>query len=256
MEGRKDLTAFQMKVAGLCVQVQCLHESTRRYCGSYLTAGETPWLEVTIGEADIEGERQRLLSKKDPGQPLEASTPQALEVLVLCRRIAEALPRADRVLFHGSCLVFDGQGVLFTAKSGTGKSTHTRLWRQVFGDRVEMVNDDKPFLALGPEGVNAHGTPWRGKHGLGTNVSVPLKAICYVTRGTENRVEPMTARELFPVLLQQTYSPDDPGAMLATLGLVERLSKTVALYKLTCNMDPQAALTAQAGIFESEEDSL
>lgn len=240
---------FQMRLADLIFEVSCTFESTRRYCAQYLAQDQTVDEYIRITGADIERERQRLLSKKEPGQPLEASTDPSLEVLFLCRSIADLLPKYDRVLFHGSSLAIDGRGVLFTAKSGTGKSTHTRLWRQVFGDRVRMVNDDKPFLHVGTDGVTVFGTPWRGKHGIGSNISAPLEAICFVCRGEENRVEPVSARELYPLLLQQTYTPEDPAALVQTLALVQRLSKSVRLYKLYCNMDPEAAETAFRGIF-------
>jgi hypothetical protein len=152
------------------------------------------------------------------------------------------------VLFHGSSLAIDGSGVLFTAKSGTGKSTHTRLWRQVFGDRVCMVNDDKPFLHIGTDTVTVYGTPWRGKHSLGGNISAPLKAVYFVNRGEANRVDTITARELYPLLLQQTYTPENPVAMAQTLALVERLSRNVQLLRLYCNMEPEAAEVAFRGL--------
>lgn len=240
---------FQVVLCGICFQVECQFPSTLRYCAQYLTEGpRSADARITITMEDIEGERLRLLSKKNPGQSLEASTPQALETLHLCRRIADILPEHDCVLFHGSSLAFDGSGVVFTAKSGTGKSTHTGLWRQVFGDRVQMINDDKPFLEIREEGVIVHGTPWRGKHALGGNLSAPLKAVVFVTRGQVNRIAPVTPRELFPLLLQQTYSPEDPAAMVKTLALVERLSRKVQLLKLECNMDPEAAQVACGGI--------
>ena len=66
---------------------------------------------------------------------------------------------------------------MFTAPSGTGKSTHARLWREAFGERVVMINDDKPLLLVRPEGVTVYGTPFRGKHGLGGDRSAPLRAI-------------------------------------------------------------------------------
>lgn len=240
---------FQARIAGIDFHVSCLYPSTRAYCAQYLTAGEDPAREyINITAGDIDAERSRLLRKKNPGQPLEASTPQALEVLVLCRRIADLLPKYNRILFHGSSLAIDGSGVLFTAKSGTGKSTHTGLWRKVFGDRIRMVNDDKPFLEVTEETVVVHGTPWRGKHALGSNISAPLKAIVFVTRSQENQIEPISPRELFPLLLQQTYSPEDPAAMAQTLAIVERLSRKVQLFKLGCNMDPEAAQVAFRGI--------
>lgn len=240
---------FQMEVARVRFLVNCQYPSTRAYCADYLAEGECPVQETfTITQADIDAERARLLSKKNPGQPLEASTPQSLEVLVLCRRIADALPKYDRILFHGSTLAIDGRGVLFTAKSGTGKSTHTRFWRQEFGSRVEMINDDKPFLHVKEGAVTVYGTPWRGKHALGGNVSAPLEAVYFVTRGAENTAEPISPRDLFPLLLQQTYAPEDPAAMAKTLALVERLSRNVKLLKLHCNLDPQAAHVALAAL--------
>lgn len=244
---------FRMRVAELTFSVTCSFASTREYCRDYLVGEDQPADEVIcILPEHIDQERKLLLSKKQPGQQLEASTPQALEVLYLCRSIARILPRYDRVLFHGSSLAIDGRGVLFTAKSGTGKSTHTRLWRQVFGQRVQMINDDKPFLQVTEAGATVYGTPWRGKHGIGSNLSAPLEAICFVCRGDENRVEPMSPRDLFPLLLQQTYAPEAPEAMVRTLALVERLSKHVRLYRLYCNMEPQAAETALRGM-EFEE---
>lgn len=232
-----------MQAADIVFCVSCQHASTLRHCRDYLT--EAPAQEtIRITQADIEGERNRLLAKKNPGEALEASTDEALERLHLCRRIAELLPKYDRVLFHGSSLAVDGRGVLFTAKSGTGKSTHTRFWRQEFGGRVRMVNDDKPFLHVGENGVAVYGTPWRGKHALGENTQAPLEAIYFVNRGEKNSVQPISPRELYPLLLQQTYTPDDPNAMVKTLALVERLSRSVKLLKLYCNLDPQAAHVA------------
>lgn len=245
MEGN---VAFRLRVADIVFDVQCQYPATQRLCLDYLAGEQAAQERIVITPEDIEGERQRLLRKKNPGEALEASTPESLERLHLCRRISGLLPKYDRVLFHGSCLAIDGRGVLFTAKSGTGKSTHTRLWRREFGDRVRMVNDDKPFLHISEQGVTVYGTPWRGKHALGENISAPLEAIYFVNRGEENRVEPMTPRELYPLLLQQTYTPDDPAAMALTLGLVERLSKQVRLLKLYCNMDHEAAHVACGGL--------
>lgn len=245
----KGTVHFCMEVAGLTLAVTCLFPTTKGYCASYLTE-EREYVQerLNITMEDIQREKARLFAKKNPGQPMEATSPQALETLVLCRMIAERLPSYDRILFHGSTLAIDGNGVLFTAKSGTGKSTHTRLWRETFGERVKMVNDDKPFLHISRDGVTAYGTPWQGKHGLGENMSAPLKAIVFVNRGEENRIEPMSPRELFPLLLQQTYAPDNPAAMGKTLALVEGLSRGTRLYKLYCNMDPEAAQVAFSGI--------
>ena len=81
-----------------------------------------------------------------------------LETLAVCRKIAERMPEYDTFLFHGSCIAVDGVGYLFTAKSGTGKSTHTRLWRELLDNRATMVNDDKPLIRIADDGLVIYGT--------------------------------------------------------------------------------------------------
>ena len=243
---------FRVRIADIVFEVRCRCASTLQRCREYLT-DDAPDHTIILDAAQLEAERALLQSLQEPVGDPAAFTPQALESLRLCRCMADLLPEHDRVLFHGSCLALDGQGVLFTAKSGTGKSTHTRLWREVFGSRVEMLNDDKPFLHVSPQGVTAYGTPWQGKHNLGRNMAVPLRAVCVLYRGEENRIEPISPREALPMLLQQTFTPEDPQAMVRTLALVQRLSKTTGLYRLYCNMDPQAAAVARDGMFLQEE---
>ena len=241
---------FKVRMAELPVEVLCQFESTREYCRDYLLeAGAVPDQVITISEAVLEEEQRRLRAKGDPG----AENRNVVENYSLCRALAEYMPSRDRVLFHGSSLAIDGIGVLFTAKSGTGKSTHTRLWRETFGDRVAMINDDKPFLRIGAEGTTIYGDPWRGKHRLGSNISAPLEAICIVCRGAENRIRRVTPREALPALLQQIYMPEEPRMLQQTLALADRLSKTVPVYRLYCNMDPQAAQVAYAGLELNEK---
>jgi hypothetical protein len=152
------------------------------------------------------------------------------------------------LLFHGSVISVDGEAYLFTAKSGTGKSTHTRLWRQMFGDRAFMVNDDKPLLKITEEGVFACGTPWDGKHHLSRNSIVPLKGICILERGEENHIVTISGKEALPMLLQQSYRPSNPLGLSQLLGIIDMLTQKVSFYRLKCNMDPEAALVAYEGM--------
>ena len=154
------------------------------------------------------------------------------------------MPDYGTFLFHGSCVAVDGQGYLFTAKSGTGKSTHTRLWREYLGDKAVMVNDDKPLLSVLESGVIVHGTPYNGKHKLGSNISVPLKAICILERAEENHIERITKAQAYAMLLQQVYRPQDSAQMAKTLQLIDKAAERTELYRLGCNMDISAAETA------------
>ena len=147
----------------------------------------------------------------------------------------------DTILFHGSVIAVDGIGYLFTAKSGTGKSTHTRLWREMLGERAVMINDDKPLISLSENGIMVYGTPWDGKHRLSTNIGVPLKAVCILERAEENRIVPITKKDAYNMLMQQVYRPTGAEGMMKTLALIDRLAAGVKLYSLGCNISPQAA---------------
>ena len=156
-------------------------------------------------------------------------------------------------MLHGSTVAVDGNAYLFTAPCGTGKSTHTRLWREVFGQRAVMVNDDKPFLRITSEGVMAYGSPWSGKHGLASNVVFPLKGICLLHRGAENAIRTASAEELMDFLRQQVHMPSDPALADKTLSLLDALATTVSLWDMHCNKRPDAARVAYCAM-SSETD--
>ena len=151
-------------------------------------------------------------------------------------------------------IAVDGQCYLFTAKSGTGKSTHTALWRRLFGERAVMVNDDKPLIAVRENGVIVYGTPYNGKHRLGSNIAVPLEAICVLERAEENSIEPMQAKEIYPKLVQQMYRPFDSIALVSSLRLLTEMTKSVSLWRLRCNMEPEAAAVSFKAMSGSEKD--
>lgn len=248
------MTEFTVKLAGHVIGVTAGYESTREFCREYLCE-EKPEFSVEILPSDIDFERQK--SEKEDrmeGIPARRFPDAYLETLAVYRKIAKWMLEQDTMLFHGSAIAVDGVGYLFTAKSGTGKSTHTRLWRQMLGDRAVMINDDKPLLKVTDRGVLVCGTPWNGKHRLGTDASVPLKAICVLQRGQENEICPISAKEALPVLLQQSYRPGDGVAMGQLLGLLDRLTKSVKFYRLCCNMEPQAAAVAYEAMSHGGEN--
>jgi len=235
---------FTIQIAGTAAAVSAMFESTRFFCQEYLSQAE-PDFSVRVCGADIEYERQKS-AREDAleGLPPREYSDAYLETIAVQRKIVQHLFEYDTLLFHGSVVAMDGSAYLFTAKSGTGKSTHTRLWRQVYGSRAVMVNDDKPFLRLTSSEVLAYGSPWNGKHRLSTNTCVPLKAICILERGSENRIRPIPAKEALLILLQQSSRPAEGAQMGKYLELIDMLSSRVAFYRLQCTMDPEAAIIA------------
>lgn len=246
------MTEFTVKLAELPVRIRAIHPEMERFLRQYTTE-EEPLFTIEMEPADLLRERELdAESRAAAGEPPLKTSDRYIETLAIYRKLAERLVEWDVLLFHGSVIAVDGTAYLFTAKSGTGKSTHTRLWREAFGDRAVMINDDKPLLRVTEEGVTAYGTPWNGKHRLGGNLSAPLKALCVLTRDKTNHIEPIPAGDAFPILFQQCYRPRDPAKMPRVLELLERMSRKVRLYRLGCNMEPEAAIVSYNGMQEEE----
>lgn len=228
-----------MEVAGLATYVQPLFFSTREYCRLYLTERNPEFFVEVTGEDLIH--QQALLDQEADREGLRRRTftDYFLERTVIQEKIAEKLLERDTLLLHGSTVAVDGQAYLFTAPCGTGKSTHTRFWRELFGDRAVMVNDDKVFLQLRPDGVWAYGSPWTGKHGIGSNISMPLKGICFLQRGTENQIQKAMPEKWQSELIHQCFMPEQ-----RYFPLVWKLAQMVPLWEMSCTKDPQAAAIA------------
>lgn len=235
------MDAFTMEIAGVAVCVQPLFESTREYCKPYLTDRE-PECFVNVTGEDLSFQ-QALLEKEavEEGLKIRKFTEPFLERATIQRKIADRLLEENTLMLHGSTVAVDGKAYLFTAPCKTGKSTHTRLWRELFGQRAVMVNDDMPFLRITEDGVLAYGSPWSGKHGLATNICVPLQGICFLNRGKENVIRRVQRGAYMQMLRHQAHAPQDGTLKKKADALVEILAERVPLWEMECNMDLDAA---------------
>ena len=235
------MAQFLIKIAGYTAEVTSLFESTRDYCRNYLT-GDSPNVSIAVSREDLAFEQAALRQEAlEEGIRVRTFTDPFLERTAIQRKYAEFLFDHNVLMTHGSTVAVDGKAYLFTAGCGTGKSTHTRLWRQAFGARAVVVNDDKPFLKLTEEGVLACGSPWSGKHGLDSNITVPLQGICILERGRENAIRRITPEEALPMLRHQSYCPLDSGKHARFKEQVRLLAEKTPLWHMHCNMDISAA---------------
>lgn len=228
---------FNIEIAQKVIRINSMHSYIKEYCKDFLTE-KTPDFAITITQSDIDNEKSKIAS----------SSESYLEILAVYRKISEIMPYFNTVLFHGSVIAVDGEGYMFTAKSGVGKSTHTRLWREYFGDRAFMVNDDKPMIMAENGKIFAFGTPWNGKHKLSKNCKIPLKAICYLNRDNTNHIEEISDKEIYPILLQQSYRPDDTKAYVKSLKIIDEILTSCKFYKLGCNISTEAVEVAYNGM--------
>ena len=235
------MDSFRIKIADLVTEVQPLFESTRDYCRKYLS-DETPDYHICITEDDLIFEQKMLdIEAVEEGLKRRRFSGPFLERTAIQRKIAEKLLEYNTLLMHGSTVGLDGYAYLFTAHCGTGKSTHTRLWREVFGERAIMINDDKPFLQVRQGHVVAFGSPWSGKHGLDHNIALPLKGVCILSRGSVNRICATLPEDAAEMLRHQCMIPANPVLQAKALSLVDDLMNFVPLWKMECTKDPEAA---------------
>ncbi len=218
---------------------------------------------------DIEADCKRLSRL---GVPYETDKPGKADITVvlkdktldiLCERYTELtrdevaylatgtlfyrdLPNFDGIMLHSSAIAMDDRGYVFSAHSGTGKSTHTGLWKKVFGDKVKYVNDDKPLIRKIKGEYILYGTPWSGKTDLNNNISVPLKGIVFIERGEENSIYPMDVKKenAATLLLEQTVRPETAEKTLAMLSIADDVLSTVPVFRLRCNMSDEAVCTS------------
>lgn len=248
-----------LKLADRYISINHQYDYLEKFCEGYIITekhitGKIDF-SVEVNQQDIEFEREKSAKENEmEGIPVIHYPEKYLETLSVYRKIAEKMPEYDTILFHGSVIAVDQRGYLFTAKSGTGKSTHTRLWREYFGERAVMVNDDKPLLRITERGVIAYGTPWNGKHRLGKNLSVPLDCICALERGRENTIKRVQKNEIYPMIVQQTYRCSDMEKMGKTLSLIDKLTRQIRFYKLSCNMEQEAAKIAYEGMQKEKQE--
>lgn len=145
---------------------------------------------------------------------------------------------------HSSAVVFEGKAYLFTANPGTGKSTHTGLWLKQFGERAFILNDDKPALRLEDGVWYAYGTPWSGKHDISVNARVPVAGIACLERGEKNEIIPFAGQDAVLAILRQCNRPKAAEYRIKLLELLDKLITQVPIWKLKCNMDPEAAIVS------------
>lgn len=146
------------------------------------------------------------------------------------------------IYLHSSAIELDGKAYLFSGPSGVGKSTHTRLWQQIFGERARVFNDDKPALRCIDGRWYAYGTPWCGKDGININMKTPLAGICFLKQGHENRIRRLSSIEALPLFLTQTLrrrlKVDELDMMLTT---ADRLLREIPIFELENRPEPAAA---------------
>lgn len=233
-------------IAGLIIEIKFKDSFGEKLCSKYLYTGtKEPDFTVEVTPEMIDYERKNDIYDSAEGY---------LETLAAYRKICDIAFDYGCMFMHCSALSYKGNGVLFTAPSGTGKSTHAALWRKLFGEDVVMVNDDKPLLKKEDGKWLVCGTPWDGKHHISNNICVPVKAIVIISQSKENTIRKANKKEAIFTILNQTIRPQEPEKMQKVLDNVQSLLSDIPVYKLGCDISKNAVDTAFSGIKENFDE--
>ena len=231
---------FQIEIAGLLIRIENRFNYARDLCSEYVTVQDRPAdITVSVTEEELRQEIKKV--------PEALSDDGYAEGVVIYEKISNALPAFDAFVMHSSVVAVDGWAYCFAAESGMGKSTHTCFWKEVLGERVTVINGDKPVYRFQGDRLLAFGTPWCGKENWQTNTSAPLRALCLLERGEKNAVYPVDASVLLGEMMRHFYLPGQGQVdMLRMMELIDRLITQVPVYRLCCRNDVSSAETAAA----------
>ena len=231
---------FCIKISDIVIGIENHYPYIQHLCRKYMVPNTDPAFTVSATDAEIECEHSDD-SHFSPGY---------CESLALYRKIVRLLLPYNAFLMHAAVIAVDGKAYAFAARSGVGKTTHIRLWQRLLGDRVQVINGDKPIIRKTGDTFLACGTPWCGKESMGEPINCPLQAICFVERGTENHIRRLTQHEVIGRLFHQLLMPDRALDLDPYFDLVEQMLLHVDYYLLTCTPELEAARVAYEGMVE------
>lgn len=166
--------------------------------------------------------------------------------------ISDWLITKNVLTMHAVAIRYNGKAYLFSAPSGTGKSTHAQLWKTVFGNDVRIISGDQPLIRIDENGCFAFGSIWNGKERLGSNISAPIGGICLLSRNEENSIAPLSSADALALISPNVYIPNEPELSAKALELIRKLVLSVPFYSLRCNMTPDAAIFSKSSIVKDD----
>ena len=229
---------FQIEAAGLVIRIENRYDYIYDLCRKYRTSPDCPAdITVSVSESELQQDME-----KTPQYDLDN---EYCESVVVYERISNALPAFDAFIMHSSAIAVDGFAYCFSAESGVGKSTHTAFWKEVLGERITIINGDKPIFRFINGQLMVYGSPWCGKENWQTNTRAPLKALCLLKRSKENAVYPVNAFEMLNEIVPNFHLPGGSQVdMPKLIDLIDRMIARVPVYRLCCRNDRSAAETA------------
>ena len=238
------MVSFKIKIANTVIKINAFYMSTLRYCKDFLSEEKEEY-EITLTQEDLEKER----TYNDKGDVYVNE-----EISATYRKIADLLIEKDILVFHGSSFIVDNKGYIVTARSGTGKSTHVGLLKELLGDRLTYINDDKPLIDV-RNGCIIYSSPWNGKERRGNNISSPLSSVIFLNRGIKNTYKKVIDKsEIYIQLLSQIYLPLEKTKREKALKNIDIIRDKINFYIINVNTDISSAEMSYERIIKDETE--
>lgn len=219
------------RIADFVWDIETRFDGFVRACAGYrIEEGEADFI-IRISEQALEDEHAKM-----PENSLSYT-----ENICVCRAVSNAAATKGGILLHAATVMVGNKAYAFSAPSGTGKSTHIRLWKEVYGDAVTVLNGDKPIVREKDGALIAYGTPWCGKEGWNSNLSAPLAGLCFIERGEKNTIRKLSPDEALDRVFRQILKPEAAQGVAQTLHLADILIRNIPIYLLSCNISKEAA---------------
>lgn len=228
------------RIADLNIKINHKHDYLTKLCKNYIHENQNAEVDFEVSASADDYDMDK--------ECLEGFSDGYLESISIYRQIAKKLLEYDGIILHAAVISVDDKAYAFSAPSGTGKSTHIKLWKKAFGDRVSIVNGDKPLIRYIDGKLYAYGTPWCGKEGYNANTKAPLNSICFISRAKVNSIERIDPNKALPRIFTQLLMPDNESQTDKFFTMLNLIFDNVKFYSLGCNMDIEAAYVAYEGM--------
>ncbi len=228
------------KIADLNIEINSKFKYTQDFCSEYICNDVQPEIDFSVSAKPEDYEKDKSVLTDYPEAYIESVS--------IYRQIARRILDYNGIVMHACVVEIDGISYAFSAKSGTGKSTHAALWLKNFGKRARIINGDKPILRYLDNELYVYGTPWCGKERQHTNTRSPLRAVCFIERDSQNSIRKIDNKEAIKRIFTQLLLPEDASQAQYFFDFLDIMFKKLDFYLLKCNMDISAAQVAFDGM--------
>lgn len=224
---------MKYSIADLIIEFDAKYNTTKKRAEKYKYNEEKKSTNFKINVSDNNIKKEIELN--------ETLTVDLAEYMIIGTNFYKGLLNYNGCMLHASAVVIDNEAYLFSANSGTGKSTHTSLWLKHLNEKKPyIINDDKPTIRIMEDGIYVYGTPFSGKNDISKNTRAKLKGICFIERSTKNSIKKIEPKEALPLFFEQTVKRLNKEQMLKLLDIMDVILTKIPMYKMCCNVSEEA----------------